>query len=170
MVWRNPDGLVVFYPTDSRTVEAGEYQGAGANRVIEFEYTLAGGSTSAGSPTPIAAPWLIIPRNSRIDKVEVVAEVAATGGTSINFGLQRLDGVTAIDYSGLVAGMLTAAIDTQGETSLLTKGSTGAGALVGTTTAYPGTVVAYAAGTYTAGKLVVRVHIYVPGKDLVKQY
>ena len=165
MVWNNNDGLRVMFPGDDRLVESGEYPGAGATRVIEFEYELAGKSVSAAAPSVIDAPWLILPRNSRIDSVEVVAETAAVGGTSINFGVQRLDGVTEIDHDGLVAALPIANINVSGEKTVLTAGVANAGALVGTTTAYPGYLVGYATGTFTAGKLVVRVNVYVPGAD-----
>lgn len=162
MAWNNNDGLTVFFAGELRQFDGGEYPGAGANRTIEIEVDLASLTTT---PTPFGEPWVIIPRNSVIEQIEILAETAAVGGTNVDIGLVRLDGTTEIDYDGLVVDLLTANINVQGEKTIVTAGATFAGALVGTETAYPGHLTLNAAGTYTSGKLVVRVKLYVKDVD-----
>lgn len=169
MVWKNADGLTVYFPGDSRHVNGGEYPGAGEVRVIETTFALTGGSTSASTPDVHDAPWLIIPRNSFIEQVEVVADDAAASGTSVNVGLVRLDG-TVEDADGLVAALVTASINVDGEKNVLTAGVTYAGDDIGTVTARPYHLCSYAAGTYDAGILTVRVKLRVIGPDTNKQY
>ncbi len=163
MPWINEDGLLVRFPGDALgTVAGGEYPGAGANRVIELEVDAADLTTTA---TAFGAPYLIVPRNSVIESVEVISETALVGGTSIDIGLQRLDGTTEIDYDGLVDGLVIASLNVDGEKNVLNVGSTSAGLLIGTETAYPGHITVLETGTFTAGKLVIRVNIYVKDID-----
>jgi len=163
MAWINDDGLKVRFDAERITrVEGGEYQGAGANRVIEIEIDAA----SIGTSATLFGEGVIVPRNSRIDKIEVVAETALTNLTSIDLGLQRLDFTTELDYDGLVNDILLANMNVNGERTEVVAGGTFAGALVGTTTLYPGRFVATRTGTVGVGKLVVRLYIYVPGADV----
>ncbi len=164
MPWTNADGLTVFFPDDNadRLVYGGEYPGAGANRVIEVEVDLADLTTSAQS---FGEPWIIIPRNSVVESVEVISETAAVGGTSIDIGLMRLDGTTELDWDGLVDGLVIANLNVNGEKNVLTAGVTYAGALVGTETAYPGYITVLETGTFSAGRVVIRVNIYVKDAD-----
>lgn len=164
MPWTNADGLLVYFSGESRSVDGGEYPGAGANRTIEVEFNAAGLSTTAGTPTLIGKPWIIVPRNSVIESVEIISETAFVGGTSINVGLQRFNG-TELDHDGLVAALPIANLNVNGEKNVLTAGVTNAGALVGTETLYPGYIDVYAAGTFTAGRGVLRVNIYVKDED-----
>jgi hypothetical protein len=106
----------------------------------------------------------LIPGGSRIESVEVIAEVAAVGATAtLDVGLVRLDRTTEIDFNGLVAALAVTSIDAAGERSALYPGVTGAGALVGTTTAFPGYITANRnTANFTAGKVIVRVNWYRP--------
>lgn len=165
MVWLNGDGLLVRFPGDSLgDVPGGEYPGAGANRVIELEVNAASLTTT---PTAFGAPYLIVPRNSVIESVEVISETALSGGTgtAVDIGLKRLDG-TEIDHDGLVDGILVANLNVAGEKNVYTAGVSLAGVLVGTETAYPGHIsVQSVTGPFTAGRLVIRVNIYVKDVD-----
>ncbi len=164
MPWTNSDGLVVFFSGESRSFQGGEYPGAGPYRTIEIEVDLAG---LTGTPTSFGDPWVIIPRNSFIESIEVIAETAAVGGTNIDLGLVRRDNTTEIDYDGLLVDFVTASMTPAGKKTIVTVGSTSAGALVGTETAYPGYLTLNASGTYSAGHLVIRVNLYVKDDDLV---
>jgi len=164
MPWTNADGLYHTFAGERRSFDGGEYPGAGSDRTIELEIDLAGVSTSAAAPTVLGKPYVILPRNSRIDSVEVISETAAVGGTSVNFGTMRYN-ATEYDYDGLVAALPIANINVSGEKNVLTAGVTYAGAQVGVTTVYPSNIVVYNAGTFTAGRLILRIKIYVPSKD-----
>lgn len=161
MPWTNADGLLVYFAGEPRTFQGGEYPGAGANRTIEVEFDLAG---RTGTAAVLGAPWVIIPRNSVIESVEVISETPAVGGTNVDVGLQRFNG-TEYDYDGLVTDILLANINVAGEKTVITAGATFAGALVGTETIYPSYLTTNVAGTFSAGRLVVRVNIYVKDED-----
>jgi hypothetical protein len=168
MVWTNKDGLRVRFPSDELgTVIGGEYQGAGATRVIEVELNAVDLTTSAQA---FGAPYLIVPRNSVIEEVEVISEVALAGGTSIDIGLQRLDGTTELDYDGLANDLVIASLNVDGEKNVLRVGSTSAGALIGTETAFPGYITVLETGTHTAGRLVIRVVVRVKDADSLVQF
>jgi hypothetical protein len=92
-----------------------------------------------------------------IEQVEIVADTAAASGTSLSVGLIGYDRVTVASNTAFVAAAALAGFDTVGEKLVLNKGSTGAGAYIGTTTATPGFVTALVAGTFTAGSIKVRI-------------
>lgn len=162
MSWDNSDGLRVFFAGELRQVEGGEYPGAGANRTIEIEID----PTELGSTSKtFGDPWVIVPRNSVIEQVEVISETALADGTSVSVGLTRLARTPVYDVDGLVSALPIANLNVDGEKNVLTAGASYAGALVGTETAYPGYISALADGTFTAGRLVVRVRLYVKDVD-----
>lgn len=156
--WMNSDGLYIKFGVDEATDGVGgEYRTNGPQRLAEVKLTL----TSAGLSPAIVDDNVWLPKGARIEKVEVVTETAATSGglATLNVGLQRNDRSTELDYDGLVAALALASIDTAGETNVLTKGSTGAGALLGTSLANPGYLTFdYDTAAFTAG--VVKVRIY----------
>lgn len=160
-VWVNNDGLRVYFPGDLADVKGGELPGAGEFREITFKVNVADLTTTAA----VLDHFLTVPRNSRIHKVRVTAETVAATITSVSLGLKRIDGTTELDHDGLVAALPLASINGAGETNELLAGATYAGALVGTTTAYPGLLVGYIAGSAGTGVLKVTVVLYVPGKD-----
>ena len=160
--WMNSDGLYVKFGTDEAvTTTAGTYPTmVSGQHVTELRIPAL---TALGTAAAIQADTTIIPSGVTIARVEVVAETAATssGSAALNIGLSRLDRSTELDYDGLVAALALTAIDAAGETTALTKGSTGAGALIGTKLANAGLLTAdYDTAAYTAGELVVRVYWY----------
>lgn len=163
MPWTNADGLTVFFPgdTDLRIVDGGEYPGAGPNRTVEVVVDLTQVTTSAQA---FGDPFIIIPRNSVIESVEVIAEEAAAGGTSLDIGLMRFNG-TELDYDGLVNDILLASLNVTGEKNVYTAGVAGAGALVGTETLYPSYLTVIETGNFTDGTIVIRVNLYVKDVD-----
>lgn len=162
MPWTNADGLTYFFAGELREYQGGELPAAGANRTIEIEVVAADLTTTAQA---FGEPWIIIPRNSVIESVEVISETALVGGTSIDIGLMRLDGTTELDYDGLVNDLPIANLNVTGEKNVITAGVTYAGALVGTETAYPGYLTVLETGTFSAGHLVIRVNLYVKDVD-----
>lgn len=167
MPWFNPDGLRVYFAGELRAFDGGEYPSAGSIRVIEWEVP----ATSIGATSTVfGAPFVIIPRNSVIDSVEVQSETALTSGgaATLNVGIVRMDGTTEYDFDGLVAALPLANLNVAGEKNVLSAGQTNAGALVGVETAYPGYLsVDYDTAAYTAGKILVRLRIYVKDEDLL---
>lgn len=164
MAWTNDDGLRVRFDNEKVTGNTGEghYPGAGPEQVVEIDIPDATALTSSAA---IVAEGVTIPSGARISKVEVVAETACTSGGAavLNVGLHRLDRTTAIDADGLVAALALTSIDASGDVVELVQGSTGHGALVGTTLANAGMFVAYyGTAAYTAGALKVRVSFYMP--------
>lgn len=161
--WTNNDGLFIRYGTDEATAtKAGVHPtGVAGMQVAEVRITL----TDLGTASAIMANTTVIPSGVRIHKVEVVNETAATSGGSavLNVGLVRLDRTTAYDEDGLVAALALASFNAAGETAELYAGPAPSGALIGTTLANPGLLVAdYDTAAFTAGVILVRVYYYVP--------
>ena len=108
---------------------------------------------------------VLIPDESRIEAVELLAETALVSATgSLDIGIVRRDRVTAVDVDGLVVALTPAALPGSGGRLYLNQNS-GApvGALVGTTLVNGGYLsVRLNTAVFTAGKLVVRVYWYNP--------
>jgi len=163
MAWTNSDGLYVKFGTEEATVgTAGEHSDLiGPEHVHEVVITL----TSLGTAAARLDEHVAIPAGARITKIKVINEVAATSGGSatLNFGLQRLDRSTELDYDGFLAAAPLADYNLAGETKEYIIGVTGVGALVGTTLANPGYLTAdYDTAAFTAGKLRVQLFWYKP--------
>lgn len=161
MPWTNKDGLTHFFAGELRQFEGGELPAAGANRTIVAKFNAADLTTTA---TSIGDPFVIVPRNSVIESVEVISETALVGGTSVTVGLKKLDG-SELDHDGLVSALVIASLNVDGEKNTLTAGTTSAGALVGTETTVPGYLSILGDGTFSAGTVVVRVNLYVKDAD-----
>lgn len=158
----NSDGLYWKTGQDEATEgKGGEYNKGGPDHIVEVEIDL----TSLALTSTVLSDTVTIPIGARIEEVEVVAETVATSGgaAALNVGLYRTDRTTAIDADGLVAALALTTIDASGEKTVLRPGSTGAGALIGTTLTNPGLLVAdYDTAAYTAGRVVIRVRWYKP--------
>lgn len=161
--WLNSDGLLVkLGNTEAASLDttkgpAGELKAFGPQRVSEVSLTL---TTLNTSTQVIISDVLNIPKNARIEEVEVEVVTAATSGgaATLDFGLIRNDRTTELDYDGFVAAAALATINTAGKRLNLITGSTGAGALIGTTLANAGLLVAKAGtAVFTAGVLRIRV-------------
>lgn len=159
--WSN-DGLLRKYGTDRTTPQkGGEYVTTGLLRNIEFKINLA---TLTEAET-ILGDTIIMPKGMRISEIKVTTTTAgAPALTGIDLGLVRMDRTTEVDYDGLLAAFPVASMDTAGETTSVTKGGTGAGALIGTTTTNPAyfTCSRINPTAFTAGEIVVEVKYYRP--------
>lgn len=157
MAWLNGDGLYVKFGNEQGTSGiAGEYQTAGPQRMTEFTINL----VALGTAAAILDDNVTLPSGARIEKIEIVTKTAvtSTGAAALNIGLVRTDRSTTYDEDGLIAALAITAYNAAGETVEITAGSTGAGALIGTTLANTGLVVAdYDTDNYDTGVIHVRI-------------
>ena len=160
--WMNSDGLnVKFGTTEGAAGAGGEPLEFGGLHKVEVEIN----GTDIGSTAALVDRHTIVPSGARIEKVEVVAETAFTSGgaATLDVGLVDQDESTEIDDDGLVAALALSSIDADGDVVELVQGSTGHGALVGTTLSNAGYIsVHYGTAAYTAGRAVIRVFYYIP--------
>jgi hypothetical protein len=153
MSYNDADGLLRKYGTEKVVpVSGGEYKTFGANRVTEILIDL---TTLTTSPV-IQNDVLVYPSGMFLEQVEIETQVAATGGTSFSVGLIGLDRSTVDSNTKFVNAALLATHDQVGEKTTLTTNSTGAGSGIGAGATNPGYITALAAGTYTAGKVLIR--------------
>lgn len=178
MSWQNSDGLYVkFGPEEGKPALGGETNALGSIHTYEvvIDYTEAQSATYAivDGGSALGPQGVVIPEGLRITEVEVFTQTAFTssgtiGSATFSVGLKkRSDRSTELDHDGLLtASFVGSAIDAAGETSVVRIGSTGVGALVGTTLSEDGVIVvantAHASHPYTAGKAVVKVRGYYP--------
>jgi len=168
MSWTNSDGLYVKMGREEGAVgKGGQYSTLGALQQVEVKMDLVTDAAVASAIVGTSSGQLgtQIPDGVRIEAVEVVTETAATSGGSatLDVGLIQRNRTTAVDIDGLVAAAALATFNAAGERLYLTTGSTGAGALIGTTLTNGGYIVAnYGTAAFTAGKVIVRVYFFTP--------
>lgn len=179
MTWMNSDGLFVKFGKEEGVAGRGGAIGITDDGAHTFSFIVnytdfiattqilgAGASAEAGSL------GVQIPKGLFVEAIELVAETPFTSSGTIAtatmvMGLIRSDRTTEHDYDGFTTtAAIGSIIDAAGEKTVLTKGSTGAGALVGTTLANNGYITVsnsqHASHPFTAGKLVVRIKGYYP--------
>lgn len=170
--WLNADGLFLQFGTDKAVSEtAGEYLNYGANRVVEVLIDLTTLTTTAAiqSNTEIFGDGA----NIYIEKVEAIAEVGATTGTSFSVGLIQMDRATIPSgYStAFINAEVTATLATTGMAQTYFQNTAHAGGLIGSFPAAatgPYYITALSAGSaYTTGKI--RVRIYYHGVGTITQ-
>lgn len=149
----------------------GEFVAFGPNRIIEGVLDLtgsaypAGMSATAGTPTIISntAFFPALPAGQLfIEKVELVCEVAAAGGTSFNLGLIQADRATIPSGygTGFIAAEVTATFDTAGKAVTYITGTSKAGTFIGGAAASatgPYYLTAFTTGTFTTGRIRTRI-------------
>lgn len=153
--WMNNDGLYIQYgATKAVPTTGGDFMQPGETRNVEFTVDL----TTLTTTPAVQANTTFIGAGLFIESVELDVEVAAAGGTSLSVGLIGNDRSTVASNTGFVNAIVTASL-TQGAKIVLTGGSTGAGGYIGTVAGTPsvGYLSALAAGTFSAGKVKVRV-------------
>lgn len=156
MGWYNSDGLYVKFGTEEGvSAFIGENSTVGAKREVEIILDL----TTLTSTDTILDYTQFLPANAFIEEIEVEVLTAATGATAtLSVGLYKSDGTTAISATGLLNALPLASIDALGERSLVTTGSTGAGATIGSTPGFPALISAkWGTAAFTAGRLAIRV-------------
>lgn len=178
MSWQNSDGLYVkFGLEESKVAQGGEVNKFSDihEYVVTVDYSEMLSATYAiiDGGSAVGPQGVVIPEGLRITEVEVFAQSAFTssgtiGSATFSIGLKkRSDRSTELDHDGLLtASFVGSSIDAQGETSVIRIGSTGVGALVGTTLTEDGVIVgantAHGSHPYTAGKAIVKIRGYFP--------
>lgn len=164
--WNNKDGLQLFFgPQKATPGTAGDYLSYGSLRLIELTIDL----TTLTTTPKIQDYYTFFPTNVFIEEIVVDDEIGATGGTSFSVGLIGNDQTTVASNTAFLAAAPIADHTTAGQKKSYTTGVTGVGAYVGTTNSAvnSGYITALAAGTYTAGK--VKVRIYYRGIGTITQ-
>lgn len=165
--WFNPDGLYQEFGTTKATVDpAGEYRTTGDMREMNIRLDL----TTLTTTPAIISQNVRFPTGCRIAEIDIITDIASTSGgaATLDLGLQAEDRATEIDYNGFVAALALTSIDAVGETQKITVGSTGAGALMGTSTTAVGYLTANAnVAVYTAGAIDIRIFYY--GRGTITQ-
>lgn len=180
MSWINNDGLYIKYGTEEAAVARGGEYLEGTTQMNVYEFAVNRADLLSATPTILGDAsgtengsfGVVLPKGLRIQEVEVFTETAFTssgtiGSSTLVVGFKREDRSTELDHDGLLtSSFVGSAIDAAGETSIVRVGSTGAGALIGTTLANDGIVVvsnsAHASHPYTAGRAIIRVRGYFP--------
>lgn len=166
--WMDNDGKFRQFGTSKAVPETGgEYLSYGDLRVAEFTIDLTTLTTS-----PLAQSFTtVFPTGSQsfVEQVVIDVEVGAVGGTTVSVGTGYISltsttnppTMTAISNTAFVNAIATASIDTAGKKVTLTNGVTAAGGIIGsnsTDTTHKNLVTALAAGTYSAGRIKVRIY------------
>jgi hypothetical protein len=163
--WFNNDGLLVrFGDKEGAVGTSGEYGITDGNKHI-IEVRIPALTAITDATQTILDQNVFMPKNARIEYVDVLNTTVATSGGSavLDFGLIRYDQTTELDYDGLLADAPLADYNLLGETKRYQIGVTGAGALMGTVLTQPGYFVAtYDTAAFTAGALTIRVAFSFP--------
>lgn len=176
--WMNSDGLFVRLGADEGDIsKGGQVLTDGDIHIVEFDVDYTDllsatpailGSAAAGNDGSFG---VVLPEGARIKAVETLVLTAFTssgtvGSATFVMGLKKdSDRSTELDHDGLTAaGVVGSTLDAAGERNYITIGSTGVGALIGTTLAESGVIVvsnsAHGSHPYTAGKVRVRVEFF----------
>jgi hypothetical protein len=159
----NADGLLVKLPQGNQFVNrGGVHQSSDGKHMTECFIALASLPTAASGNEQIVLENVVFPNGAFIEKVEVFVtkEPTTSGSPNLDLGLVRVDRSTELDFNGFLAAADAWETGTDlGTTTEYVKGTTEAGALVGTQLTQDGILTASAdTADWTAG--VVRVRIY----------
>lgn len=166
--WQNPDALLVKFGTDrARASRGGEY-----SRLVDGQHCatviidLATLPTAASGNEQIVADDVTIPNGAFITKVRVTVleEPTTSGSPNLDLGLVDQDRSTEIDFNGLLAAADAFETGTDlGAIVEYVKGTTEAGALVGTQITNTGLITASAdTADWTDGTVKVDIEYYMP--------
>lgn len=177
MTWLNSDGLFVKFGKEEATSGRGGQSIREEQYEAEFtiDYTDINLSTQilgSGSGATAGSLGVMVPKGVRIEELETIVETAFTSSGTIGtstfvLGLIRVDRSTELDYDGFLTTAYTGGnLDAAGEKVVVRVGSTGAGALIGTTLSNNGMITVsnsqHASHPYTAGRVRVRIRGFVP--------
>jgi hypothetical protein len=170
MGWYNADGLYVKFGTEEGAAgEVGNYKNPADGSQMVAELFIADmrvpGTATVGPGVPSSGGTVIsyncvIPKNARIEKVELITQTAVTSGGSatLDLGLKKTDNSTELDYNGLLAALPIASFNAAGETYTAIIGATYVGALIGTTLSENGYLtINYGTAAFTAGAIRIRI-------------
>jgi hypothetical protein len=157
MGWYNSDGLYVkFGQEEGQSAVLGEVRTAGVNRELVLTLDL----TTLASTDTILDYTTYLPKDAFIESVTVETLTSATSGGSatLSVGLYKSDTTTAISATALVSALAVATVGNAGTQNILTLGSTGAGAKIGSTPGFPALLSAkYGTAAFTAGVVSIRI-------------
>lgn len=160
--WMNNDGLYIKYGTDEATAgKAGAFGDVESGQHV-IEVNIPDVTVLSTSETYILDDNTFVPAGMFVQKVEVIATTALTGANALLcIGLIRRDRSTAYDADGFVIDAPVADFAAAGNIVTYTQGSDEHGALIGTTLANSGYLVAFEgdANAFTAGALKIRVYL-----------
>lgn len=170
-VHTNSDGLIQKYGTsEAKSLQQGGFICTyGGYHTVVLNLDL----TTLTTSEVIQNDVLVVPKNSLIESVEVITIEAAADGTDIDVGLIANDRTTTTDLNGsltdadpdgLLVGFPATEMSEAGEYSkfwtqtAIPAAATGSGALLGTILTVPTLITASADGTFTAGRIQLRVN------------
>lgn len=177
MAWINSDGLIVRFGKEQGKIVAGGDIVTDAMHKIVFEIdwtdVLSATDSILGSVGQPGVVGVEVPKNVRIVSLDVLTKTPFTssntiGSSTMLIGLiKKSDLATELDFNGFTtAAFVGSRFDAAGERTLIEIGTTGAGALIGTTLSEAGVISvsnsAHATHPYTAGKLLCTLTYYVP--------
>jgi len=174
----NNDGLYVRYGVnEAESASGGAKKIYNGNHEVEFEIAFNDfNSATTALPRTTDSFGVVIPKGARVEEVETVVQTAFTasagtvGAATFVLGLkQASDRSTELDHDGFLTTSATGTalgLATVGTKIVTRVGSTGAGALLGTTLASNGVITVANSGhgtnTLNAGVLKVRVRYFYP--------
>lgn len=168
--WFNNDGLMILYGTSEGTVgTVGEYMLKGTPfHFVEATITLASlplFNATTNSDVMVLSDTVTVPNGAFLEKLEIQTFSETAGsGANLDIGLVDQNRVTEIDFDGI----LVAGDDFNGGTDLgvlytYVKGTTDAGALMGTQITNTGYLTARAdTADFTSGVIKVRLYYTMP--------
>jgi len=175
--WTNNDGLFIRYGADEAEVApGGQLSTDGSLHEIEvvLPYTDFDSATPS-LPHSTDSFGVVVPKGARIEEIVTVVETQFTssgtiGSSTLSMGLKKAsDRSTELDHDGFTTASATGTalgLATVGTKTVIRVGSTGAGALLGTTLSENGVLVlantAHATHPHTAGKIRIRIRYLFP--------
>lgn len=175
--WQNADGLWIrLGPDEADNASGGQYNDAAGLNEIEFDLAFNDfNNTTPAVPRTTDSFGVAIPSGARIEEIEFVVRTAFTvsagtvGSGTLSVGLVQNNRTTELDFDGLTTASATGTalgLGTAGTKTVIRVGSTGAGALLGTTLSQQGVICAanttHGTNTYNAGLVRVRVRYFFP--------
>lgn len=144
----------------------GSYRTYGELREVEIVLDLTKAPLLSAGPL-IVNDEIFFPTSVIVQEVEIYTNTAATGSTAtLDIGLMNVDRSTEIDFNGFIAALAQSStnLSTAGNKTVYTKGSTGAGALIGgSAIATSGYIcMNYNTAAFTAGNIRVRIRYFRP--------
>jgi len=152
--WLNADGLYIKSGVDEAKHATGGAYAEGGAGITVIEVDLDATKLATASQT-ILSDTIFVPKGFRVEGVEVYVTQAFTSGgaATLDVGLVRTDRATELDHDGFVAAQALAGLINNAKVN-------GSGALVGTSLANAGHLVAKAGtAAFTAGKAKVRLKL-----------
>ena len=163
MGYLDNSGLYIKIGTETATpLVGGEYRTYGELREIELVLNLTN-ATAIGAPY-IVSDNIFFPKGVVVQEVEWYCSTAGAGSSStLDLGLMATDRSTEIDFNGLLAAVAVGTM-TAGTKTVVVKGGTGAGALIGgsATTAVGYICMKYNTAVFTGGQLRIRIRYFRP--------